>query len=506
MRFQAITDSVGIEEWPAVSPDGKTVAFVAPLDGRRQIWVRLLAGGAALPITRADVDHEHPRWSLDSSAIVYFVPPTAEGEAGTLWEVPALGGTPRRLAASTTGGDVSHDGRRIATFQKAGRDTVLTILGRDGMPSGPPIPINVTDRRFAAPRWSPDDRSVAFVSGVDGLAHDLYVMDLAVPEPKIVANATNIQGFAWQPDGSGLVFASSLGGTLIYPPVFNLRAVSRDGQRERQLTVGDVSYVQPEIAHAGKLFASRLRMQSEIWGFPVSRSPSDNVKRGWRVTHQTGQVQTPSASPDGKEVAYLSDSGGHANIWVARTDGSSRRQLTFETDPTVVIGIPVWSPAGDRIVFIRNDRAGQSEWLVNPDSSGLRKFKEGAASAAWSGDGRWLYYQRETPGAPTCIEKMPTDGGSSVRVRCDAAVPAPSADGNTFYILRAGTSTRTKSTRPARRAARRCPLRSMRDHECRSGRPVMRCPAMVNGLRHRLRTGPRRTSGRSRQAVVCFDS
>jgi hypothetical protein len=51
VRFQRITDFVGIEEMPAVSPDGKTVAFVAPLEGRRQIWIRLLAGGAALPIT-----------------------------------------------------------------------------------------------------------------------------------------------------------------------------------------------------------------------------------------------------------------------------------------------------------------------------------------------------------------------------------------------------------------------------------------------------------------------
>jgi Tol biopolymer transport system component len=212
------------------------------------------------------------------------------------------------------------------------------------------------------------------------------------------------------------VFASSSGSTLVYPPVFNLRAVSRDGRFERQLTVGDVSYVQLEIVHAGKIFATRLRMQSEIWGFPVVGSPSDNVRQGRRITRQTAQVQTPSASPDGREIAYLSDSGGHANVWVAKTYGSSTRQLTFETDPAVVIGIPVWSPAGDRIVFIRNDRAGQAEWLINPDGSGLRKLKDSAASAAWSGDGRWLYYQTQTPEAPeapTCIDKIPADGGPS---------------------------------------------------------------------------------------------
>ena len=68
-------------------------------------------GGHALQITHDDVDHDHPRWTPDSSAIVYFTPAQKEGEAGMLWEIPALGGTPRRLAASLTGADVSHDGR-----------------------------------------------------------------------------------------------------------------------------------------------------------------------------------------------------------------------------------------------------------------------------------------------------------------------------------------------------------------------------------------------------------
>ena len=91
-RFKRITDAVGIEEMPAVSPDGKDVAFVAAVNGRRHIWVRRLAGGGhALQITQDDVDHEHPRWHPDSSAIVYFTPALAEGETGALWDIPALG-------------------------------------------------------------------------------------------------------------------------------------------------------------------------------------------------------------------------------------------------------------------------------------------------------------------------------------------------------------------------------------------------------------------------------
>src|SRR6185295_17085296 len=50
VRFSRLTDFVGHKESPAISPDGKMVAFVAMVDGRRHIWVRMLAGGAALQV------------------------------------------------------------------------------------------------------------------------------------------------------------------------------------------------------------------------------------------------------------------------------------------------------------------------------------------------------------------------------------------------------------------------------------------------------------------------
>jgi serine/threonine protein kinase/Tol biopolymer transport system component len=432
VRAQRLTDFVGVEEQPSVSPDGKWVAFIALDKGRRQVWVRLLGGGAPASVTHDDADHEHPRWTPDSSSLIYFSGAEKEGDPGTLWEVAVVGGTPRRLASSQGEGDVSHDGLHIATFQNQGGTMVLAILSRDGskVERVKQLPNNPILR---SPRWSPDDRWIALDGSPDiAFNHTIYVMKAEEGEPKPVASASSIQGVAWLPNGSGLLYASSAGSTMAYPPIFNLRTVSRDGGPERQITFGDASYVEPDMAAAGKVFVSRVRMQSDIYRYPVAGSAADNTKQGLAITHQTGQVQTPSASPDGKEIVYLSDSGGHANLWVARLDGSSPpRQISFERDPAVVIGVPVWSPAGDKIVFIHNQAGTLREWLINPDGSGPREFVQQGKGAVWSSDGLWLYYTD----SKNCTRKTPVAGGTPVEVRCEANSIAVSSDGSTIYYF-----------------------------------------------------------------------
>src|SRR4051812_13135540 len=99
VRSQRLTDFVGIEEFPAISPDAKSVAFISDNGGKRQLWVRLLRGGVPLQITHDSVDHLFPRWSHDSASIIYYTPPTS-GQQGSLWEISALGGFPRQLTES----------------------------------------------------------------------------------------------------------------------------------------------------------------------------------------------------------------------------------------------------------------------------------------------------------------------------------------------------------------------------------------------------------------------
>jgi len=437
VQVERITDFVGVKESPAISPDGKTVAFVAPVKGRKQIWIRLLAGGTPLQLTRDDADHDHPRWMPDSSSLIYFTPNASPAEPGLIWELSALGGVARKITFAMSGGDVSHDGRRIAIFQLRGADLALVTISLDGM-------VLSEIKRFPKlykydwPRWSPDDRWIAYVRGWS-YAFDflLQVVPVEGGEPRDAAHGEILRGFSWLPDSLRLVYSSSSGSTILYPPIFNLRVTGRTGEGDRQLTFGEVSYVDPDVV-AGRLSASRIRIQSDIWRFSLSGSPKQNTKSAVRITHQTGQAQTPSVSPDGREFVYLSDSGGHGNLWVANADGSKTREITFEHDPSVVIGVPIWSPAGDRIAFILTQQGKTGEWLVSPDGSYLRQLVPHGSGASWSPDGRWLYY-----GIDHCIEKVPVEGGAAKRVLCqhNPGAESLSADGLTLYYYDSADNT-----------------------------------------------------------------
>jgi eukaryotic-like serine/threonine-protein kinase len=429
-RVDRVTDLPGIEEFPSISPDGRSVAFTASVAGRRQVFVRLLTGGTPVQITRDDADHQVPRWSADGNSLIYFSPARAGAAEGDIWSIPALGGSPRRVIASIGGGDVGSNGR-VACFRLLDRSTQLVTSALDGSDVRV-IAQSVADYHLY-PRWSPDGQWIAFQRG-DGVRYDVYVIRSGGGEARRLTNDRNIiRGLAWLPDSRGIVYGSSRGSTLPYLPPIALWRVDLDGGTQRQITPGDVWYEQPDAHQSGLVAASRVRMTFDIWSFPFGEDPADNVRRAEPVTRQTGQVLTPTASPDGEQIAFLSDSGGHGNVWVASTSHADLRQITFEDDPGVTVGVPIWSPDGTLIAFVSSrGRTGFDfgVWLVDPDGRNLRNLVNVGLGAAWSPDGRWLYYAETGAGV---LNKIPASGGTPVRVRSDGARNVIGVHGNTLY-------------------------------------------------------------------------
>ena len=434
VEFQRLTDVEGLKETPALSPDGKMVAFVAMVDGLRQVWIRMLAGGRVLQLTQDRVDHMHPRWAPDSSTLIYYTPPPVESEDGTIWEIGALGGWPRKIITAAGAGDISHDGRRIALLQADGEQLALVVAARDG---SQPTRATVLPRgTYTVLRWAPDDHSVAIQrmghSGFDG---HIDVVNVSTGARREVTSGTRMQGFAWLPDGSGFVYSGSRGSIMLYPPAFHLRVVRSDGTGDRQLTFGEHSYVEPDVHGSGKLVAGQTLSRSDIWKVPVTGSPAENTEKASRVTQQTGQVQVPSVSPDEREIVFVSDTGGHSNLWISGTDGTGMRPITFETDPGVAIGVPVWSPRGDWIAFVRSDNSRAATWGIRPDGSSLRRLVTGWAPC-WSADGRWLYHWRLEE--PHGIDRVSIESGTVESVQVgearESSVPAITRDGATMFL------------------------------------------------------------------------
>ncbi|MGE5814288.1 MAG: protein kinase domain-containing protein [Acidobacteriota bacterium] len=427
---QRLTDLAGIEESPSISPDGRQVAFTVGIKGRRQIFVRLLAGGSPVQITRDLLDHQYPRWSPDGNALFYFAPAATGEMQGAIWSVPALGGSPRRVLDAIGDADIGRTGS-LACFRLQNGRIQLVRAQPDG--SNVQVIAALPSGYHVHPRWSPDGRWIAFQQG-DGVRNDLFVVAQSGGTPrKLTAERAMIRGLSWLPDSSGLVYASSHGSTIPYLPPLALWQLPLEGGRARQLSAGDSWYEQPDVQGSGLISAARVRIGFDIWKFPFGDDAAENVRRAEQITRQTGQVLTPSEAPDGKELVFLSDSGGHANLWILSIVSGELRQITFEQDPGIAVGVPIWSPDGRSIAFVSSKgRTGFDfgVWLVNPNGTNLRNVVPRGLGMAWSPDGRWLYFAESSAGI---LYKIPSAGGPPVKVRAEPTRNVIGVHGNTLY-------------------------------------------------------------------------
>jgi len=444
VTFLRLTDFDGIEESPTFSPDGKSVAFVSDSTGSRQIWIRLLAGGPPLQITHGSEDHLEPRWSQDSATIIYYTPPSEGSLQGTVGEISALGGAPRQIASAISGADVSHDGERLAFFRLNNRKEVELVSSDRNGSDAKVIATATATFSYRQPRWSPDDSAIAYIHNVSDWADDVYVVSIKGDAPQRLTNeGLLMSGVAWAPDGSRLIYSSARGNTVLYLPTLHLWSVSARGGPPQQLTFGEAGDESPDVDRNGRILVSRRHMQFDIWKFPTTLNPAENVRNAVRITHQTGQLQAPTLDNNDREMAYLSDNGGHGNLWVISLATGEKRQITFERDTDVVIGVPIWSPDGSTIAYAINLPSEGSRMVrymgVRPDGSDPRVLIPEGSWAAWSGDSQWFYYSELSPVAATGnfrLMKRPVAGGSPVSVRSDnARGPAVAPDGSALYYI-----------------------------------------------------------------------
>lgn len=130
------------------------------------------------------------------------------------------------------------------------------------------------------------------------------------------------------------------------------------------------------------------------------------------LTHSIAWEQQARFSPDGKQIAFLSDAGGGDNLWVMNADGSGARAVTKEDFR--LLNNPVWHPSGKYLLarkhYTGTRSAGSGEiWLFHVDGDAAKNkgvqlnekpnWQKDLGEPAISPDGKYLYYSQDaTPG------------------------------------------------------------------------------------------------------------
>ena len=299
-----------------------------------------------------------------------------------------------------------------------------------------------------APAWSPDGRTIAFVSWRDGNG-DVYAMDADSGSPRNLTQdpAKDVRP-AWSPDGRSIAFVSLRDGNS------EIYVMNADGSGKRNLTrdlaIADYPTWSPDgrkIAFQGCTDSARRCTRSfghqPSYQLYIVNAGGGGLRRlTLRVPEGTPQTTGPTR---GGQVVWSADGRTiYFGRYVVRADGSGARRLPY---------IPltaVWSPDGRRIAFARTPdwcwkarpcySSHSDIYVMNADGSGTRKLTHNAlqnAEPAWSPDGRKIAF-RSTRNGNRDIYVMNADGSGKRNLTRNAAWdsrPSWSPDGREIAFV-----------------------------------------------------------------------
>jgi len=417
IRLTRLTNT-GKSRMAAISPDGKYVVHVIEDAGKQSLWVRQVTTANNVQIVpTADVVYFGMTFTGDGNYVYYVTAAKNESQA-FLYQLPVLGGTPRKLVEDVDDPvALSPDSSQIAFarfYPPKGTDD-LTVAKADGsdqhVAASRKLPARYATSWFdqsAGLGWSPDGRTIATLAseGVGAAQWSLVSVPLSSGvEKTISSNRWSSSGrVTWLADGSGLVLdasdqSSSLSPQLWYVayPSGEARRITNDLNRYYGVSLtGDSSAlvtVQGEIA-------------SSIWVAPQGDA---TAARRIASGSGTGEGLNGIAGRPGGGVLYTSITNGHNDIWNMSADGSNPTQLTVNAGNN---SDPVVSADGQTVVF-SSDRGGHTNiWRMNIDGSSPKQLTNGDDDIPQiTPDGKWLLYQSRRAGK-LWIWKQPLDGGT----------------------------------------------------------------------------------------------
>jgi len=454
MQMTRITRD-GASAHPAISPDGRYIAFVHGEQGSSSIHLRELGARSEIQ-TLPDSGGVITRLSFSPDGLyLYFVRTQGrEGQNG-VFQIPVLGGTPRRISDSVARDFViSHDGR-FAAIQRAEPGAAREDLIQLDLASGESHILSSrrnTEYFSGPPAWSPDDRSIAVgvctgnpcgfavVDALSGALHTFGPQDY-----------TSTGGAVWLPGGRRL--AAVIAGES---PGYQVFLVDYPSGRRHRITNDLGSYVGISASADGQTLATALdQLTAGVWiadwrageagnpvpvgtvhegvydgGFGLTWSSdgelvlTTNDTEGWNlytlkpdgeqrpITTSHGFNAKPVVCPDQRTLIYESDRYGQFNLW--RYDLASGRTDRLTNGPEIDEW-PSCTPDSRAVVFnsVRDGHAGI--WKVGLNgSTSVRISPLEAIGPALSPDGKWIACIRDVSVSARAIALVDAGTGAAV--------------------------------------------------------------------------------------------
>jgi Tol biopolymer transport system component len=393
LRFSILPPENTSFESFAVSPDGRKLAFTAPLNGRMMLWIRALDSLEVKPLAGTD-NADWPFWSPDSLSIAFF--------ARNKLKVAGIGGGPARDIADILvglGGAWNPEGVILFCPRPIG------VLYNVSPAGGAATPVTSLDESRAEvshgfPQFLPDGRHFLYLAASSRPGDSsIRAGSLDSTSSKVLLNADT--GAAYAPTLRGhpasLLFAHD--GALMAQE-FDCRALELSG--ERTVIVPEVRYqrwhqARFSVSANGILLyqSGRAENRQFAWFDRQGKSHSTIGPRNDYISF--------SLSPNERYVAvnrFDDQDTVYPTIWVLDL---SREGAVFRfTDPDVAQANfnPVWSPDSNEIVFSRGDdrRMRLFRQALSGGTAKLVLDTEGPKFPTdWSSDRRFVSYSSQAP-------------------------------------------------------------------------------------------------------------
>ena len=399
-----VTHLPGVETHPALSPDGRRLAFVA--QGRDEedadLWVTDLSDETPLQLTDTPAQELRPAWSSDGSTLAFLRCDTVCG----LYTMPASGGTARRISNASLGSwglAWFPDSDAFAAIARTAPSAPYRIV-RVEAGTGRTEPLTAPPHQALGdlfPALHPDGRAVAFVRHGPSGEEDVWIQPLDGSDARqLTTDGVSIDGLAWTPDGQAVVMASRRTGADVLWRV----PVNGAALEAVPLAVG--------IARMPTLAAGHLAVEvrtNEV-NLYVGEAGREALTPAIVSTSRDAQ---PAIAPDGARLAFVSDRSGSSELWTAQADGRALVRLTDFGGAR--LGAPRWSPDGRWIVFEVQEEGVAVIYRVGSEGGPATRLTEGegyALAPRVSRDGRHVYFGSNRD-ETWRLWRVPKEGGAA---------------------------------------------------------------------------------------------